>query len=301
MNSEYKNKDWLKEQYQDNHLTQREIAAMCGVTETTIQSWVKVHNLHLENGNRKPAEYIKYKCSQCGKENEMPKAVYLHRSSKNHFCSKECHSKYRTAHKKEYKRDYPPKSEDHMYICKYCNISFWARKPANYCCADHYHKATITREKIICTECGKEFELTKSEIKWQKKRGVKHFFCSTDCSKKYLRGENCSNYIQDRSKLKNPNHSLRWSADMIEWRKAVYSRDGYTCQVCGLQFLEKEHNGLHPHHIIPLSKSKELAFDVNNGIALCEKCHRKTMGHEQDFEEQFQKIVKQKEVVNAAV
>lgn len=68
----------------------------------------------------------------------------------------------------------------------------------------------------------------------------------------------------ERKLLKN---SMQWK----EWRTQVFERDNYTCQDCS-----QRGGRLHPHHIKPFSEFIELAFDVDNGITLCEPCHRKT-------------------------
>jgi 5-methylcytosine-specific restriction endonuclease McrA len=57
------------------------------------------------------------------------------------------------------------------------------------------------------------------------------------------------------------------------WRKAVFRRDLFTCQMCGKQLTENE---LEAHHIKPFSVAPELQFDLKNGLALCHKCHVKT-------------------------
>lgn len=56
-----------------------------------------------------------------------------------------------------------------------------------------------------------------------------------------------------------------------DWRDAVYKRDNYTCQKCF-----KSGCYLNAHHIIFWSESKDLRFDINNGITLCVKCHNTT-------------------------
>jgi len=55
-----------------------------------------------------------------------------------------------------------------------------------------------------------------------------------------------------------------------EWRKKVLERENYTCQNCG-----KKDKHLHAHHKIQLKYNQDLAFDVDNGIALCNSCHTK--------------------------
>ena len=63
---------------------------------------------------------------------------------------------------------------------------------------------------------------------------------------------------------------IRCSSKMSKWRKFVFERDDYTCQICG-----KRGGNLNAHHIKPFSVSTELRFDVSNGITLCKKCHIK--------------------------
>lgn len=55
-----------------------------------------------------------------------------------------------------------------------------------------------------------------------------------------------------------------------QWRKAVFERDNYTCQRCGVKG-----GSLEAHHKIPWIKDKELRFDVDNGLTLCVDCHKK--------------------------
>jgi Restriction endonuclease len=62
---------------------------------------------------------------------------------------------------------------------------------------------------------------------------------------------------------------IRASGKYHEWRKAVFQRDDYTCQVCGKRGVK-----LNAHHIKPFATHHELRMDIDNGITLCEKCHK---------------------------
>lgn len=55
-----------------------------------------------------------------------------------------------------------------------------------------------------------------------------------------------------------------------EWRKAVYKRDKYTCQKCGIS----RSGMLVAHHIKQRKDYPELLLDLGNGQTLCVSCHR---------------------------
>ena len=79
-----------------------------------------------------------------------------------------------------------------------------------------------------------------------------------------------------------------------KWRKAVFRRDNYTCQLCGrTDYIEA-------HHIRKKSTHPSLVFDVDNGITLCgpctdkNSCHGKVTHHEKKYERMLLDIVKSK-------
>lgn len=71
--------------------------------------------------------------------------------------------------------------------------------------------------------------------------------------------------------------SRNYSEDGIlnDWRKAVFERDGYCCQICH----DSNHRGrgesitLNAHHIKSWKDYPEERFNIDNGITLCRKCH----------------------------
>ena len=54
-----------------------------------------------------------------------------------------------------------------------------------------------------------------------------------------------------------------------KWSKKVRERGDYTCAYCG------EYNKMHSeaHHLFPIRDYPELAYDLGNGIVLCQHCH----------------------------
>jgi 5-methylcytosine-specific restriction endonuclease McrA len=59
------------------------------------------------------------------------------------------------------------------------------------------------------------------------------------------------------------------TAEYKAWRKAVFERDNYTCQICGTRGVK-----LHAHHLMPRSVLPDKTLDPNNGIAVCVPCHK---------------------------
>jgi len=64
---------------------------------------------------------------------------------------------------------------------------------------------------------------------------------------------------------------IRTSATYKAWRVAVFVRDDYTCQVCGLRG-----GRLNADHIKRFSDFPALRLEVGNGRTLCVPCHRTT-------------------------
>lgn len=72
------------------------------------------------------------------------------------------------------------------------------------------------------------------------------------------------------------NELARRTLEYKIWREKVFSRDKWTCQHCGHRNKSGVRKNLNAHHIKPFSKNKKLRTDINNGITLCEDCHKIT-------------------------
>jgi hypothetical protein len=72
----------------------------------------------------------------------------------------------------------------------------------------------------------------------------------------------------------------RSKAAYFDWKNAVLANavwkcqgcsldHGHVCECCGHRVL------LHAHHVKPYANHPQLRYDVSNGLALCERCHKK--------------------------
>lgn len=125
----------------------------------------------------------------------------------------------------------------------------------------------IKGEKITlgCKQCGKEFDVSINRKDTAK-------FCSPKCMNKWraenLVGENHPKWNPDITDEKRV--SGRFIHGYKQWRKDVYKRDNYTCQVCG----DSSIKNLITHHIESYYNNPELRTELSNGITMCECCHR---------------------------
>ena len=92
-------------------------------------------------------------------------------------------------------------------------------------------------------------------------------FCSRDCLGEYFTGSNSHCW---RGGVTPKKDRMRRCAKYKQWRRTIFVRDDFTCQECG-----KTHTYVMAHHIQPFSQYPDLIYDLNNGITLCKKCHKK--------------------------
>lgn len=97
------------------------------------------------------------------------------------------------------------------------------------------------------------------------------------------RGDKCVNW---KGGLVDLSQKIRTCFKYRQWRSDVYTRDDFTCQECG----DNKGGNLEAHHIKALSViinekniktiedalNYEEVWNINNGITLCNKCHKKT-------------------------
>ena len=144
-----------------------------------------------------------------------------------------------------------------------------------------------TKDKINmeCYYCGETISVRPSSVHESGRR-----FCSKECElkwrKSYYSKENNPNWNDNLTEEERLD--AREYPEYYEWRKGVYERDNYTCQHCG------ERGGkLNAHHLNGYDWDKEHRTDINNGITLCDGCHKefhKQYGYGDNTLKQFEEF-----------
>jgi 5-methylcytosine-specific restriction endonuclease McrA len=137
------------------------------------------------------------------------------------------------------------------------------------------HHTEETKRKIGAVHKGKIIsEEIKQKIREKRKQQV-----MKPCSEE-MRRERSERNRGDKSHfwkggIAPENERIRQGIEFRLWREAVFARDNWTCQDCGLRSGNGEKVTLNAHHIKGFAKYPDLRFAIDNGITLCVKCHNK--------------------------
>lgn len=157
-------------------------------------------------------------------------------------------------------------------ICRVCGKHFTWRYRKRICpdCPQ-----MGTRAYRICAVCGETFHSLP---------GYKN--CSQECKNIWMARIQCgAKSHRWRGGKTSPVRLARNRTEYHEWRKAVYARDDYTCQLCF------ERSGkLAAHHIKGFQEYPDLRLEVGNGITLCWPCHTSIRWKERCYENTFYDI-----------
>ena len=203
-----------------------------------------------------------------------------------------------------------------MEIAKICDVYF----STIYKYLEKFNIPTRSANIAYCSNCGKELKRkpcrskgrnycdSKCQMEYEYKNGIRdgkevsqkahevlrkkgHYKRNND----YLYERNPAKSIEVRKKLSGENnHSwkggitpfylqIRGCFEYRQWRSDVFTRDNFTCQICG----DDRGGNLQAHHKISFSDilnkyeittydeaiNCEALWNINNGVTLCEKCH----------------------------
>jgi len=117
-----------------------------------------------------------------------------------------------------------------------------------------------------CEVCGKIFHCQPSSIRLRNRQT-----CSLKCRGRMMGIKAKINRIKNGFTQHQIDRCIRYSKEAEDWRKAIFARDDYTCQMCGIRG-----GRLEADHIKPFAYFSELRFELSNGRTLCRKCHDTT-------------------------
>jgi hypothetical protein len=164
----------------------------------------------------------------------------------------------------------------------------WGKK--RYCSFTCGGRALVDRNRVIgfnfrkgkkfatprkCSECNEVSERVALYKEWGKLL----------CGKHYNQMKRFGRIVWiERHAITPLTRRIRHCSKNIAWRKAVYKRDDYTCQICGARgrYLEADHYPVtfseifHTNDIKTLEEAIacEAFWDISNGRTLCKTCHR---------------------------
>lgn len=201
--------------------------------------------------------------------------------------------------------------------CLTCNKDFWgyicSSRPGRglFCCRqcrtiyqqgkrvlpESYKHSFETKLRIGKASLGRHLsEASKKKISDKNKGENNGMYGKThsDEYKKILsakRGEQTPNW---KGGITKENKLIRTCAPYATWRKTIFERDNYTCQIC------HERGGkLRAHHIKRFSDYLELRLKTENGITICTVCdYEFVFNREKQWETYFLNILNLKQAVS---
>lgn len=186
------------------------------------------------------------RCSQC-KEFRLFENFYKRTNNSDGLSSecRECRSAKRNIERRE------------SVACVKCGI-------LREICADGAWK------KRLCRKCGSTRVRT-LPLKYCRDCGKRITPYASQCYKCRGQSRSGANHFWWKGGISTPEQLERTGWLITKWRKAVFFRDGYECQIC----FEKGHrdNPLHAHHKKGWVQFPDMRYEVANGITLCRDCH----------------------------
>jgi hypothetical protein len=299
-----------------------------------LKEFDKRNYILLENNYKNNKQKLRYKCKT---HFETEQQIRFNDLTTGHGC-KLCGEEVKIANLQKLANEQktPEKEVKNLFKARgYTLLSRYknAKEPLQYKCPNHPEKLLKIRYKDLkdgngCRYCA--IDKTRLGIKQVKQlfsekgyelleqtyinsRTPMRYICPNHEDKETTitvgslkAGRGCSYCAIENSRGKlsvHYNHDLpedtrkkdrRYDAEIHLWRSSVFERDAYTCTVCG----DDRGGNLNAHHKEGFNWCVHRRYDVNNGVTLCEDCHRgfhSEYGYGDNTENQYLEWVKGKE------
>lgn len=216
---------------------------------------------------------VEVKCDYCGEQKETRYSNYI----KNYYLKKE--GKYACV----------SCSNRMKFVLSYKEVKNTIESNGYKLLSKTYNHA---HDKIE-VECpnGHKYEVEYANFKYGKNR-------CPECTKERWIGDKNPNYNPNLTDEERENNISRNSDKLNRsWSKTILKKDNYTCQCCGIIGYT-----LNAHHLDGYGWAIEKRHDKNNGVALCEDCHKEfhnKYGYGDNTKEQFEEFIKNKDSKSA--
>lgn len=124
--------------------------------------------------------------------------------------------------------------------------------------------------QVACGGFFKKGHIVSEEVRKQislAKKGEKH-----SEEQKLKISEGIKKYYDKKGRKEHKRYyHLSNTREYKQWRSNVFQRDNWTCQTCNIRGIY-----LIAHHLKSWAKFPELRYKTDNGITLCEECHKLT-------------------------
>lgn len=260
-------------------------------------------------------------CDNCGREFRREKR-HMKKGAKNSFCGKQCNYEFKA--KQSYQAMCERVGTDFK---EWLIMNYWEKEmPSSEIALMAYGKPKNGPNIIGWMEkldIPKRSRTDAVALQWKDnfERRIKQSFqtidvmgAGTESRKKLIRTMQTDEYRQKASlaKLGEKNgmygvtreNNPMWNPELSDeernqsrkilendiWRKEVFERDDYTCQIC------KDSRGgkLVAHHLNGYHWDKDNRFNVDNGITICESHHKEfhcEYGYGNNTKEQFEEYL----------
>jgi len=207
-------------------------------------------------------------CKHCGSQ------FLAERKNRKIFCSHRCAYQFRRgkpiAHKPHLLAIIAIKSKPHKIKesrCLICGKPFqhYSGRKAKYCSRACWSE----RNPVVNMECRYCGLLFSAYVSSQRS------YCSKRCDNLHRRilFKGSASHLWKGGRTQR-SQIERGSARYVDWRNAVFARDGYRCQVCSVRSGNGQRIYLHAHHVKLFSEHLASRYEVSNGLTVCADCHR---------------------------
>jgi len=262
----------------------RERSSVCPVCNNEYKNvqGMSTHHTRSHNGS----VYLVRECAEC--DGLIAKGLSDYNDdNKNHFCSDECESKWRS---ETLVGENHPRWGGGMDVveCSVCGSEFerrpsYVEKHDNITCSKSCYSELLSEmtgsknnnwkgdkhSTETCLNCSKRFT-------YRSYRGER-LYCSRGCAYEHRTGKHAANW---KGGWVNDDYGANWK----EQRQKALERDGHKCVMCGLSATEAKDETNSPLHVHHRKRKEEFRNDdgslnyevanrLSNLITLCVQCH----------------------------